>query len=179
MNQISNTSKLIVHTFALLLVSCSTCFATHPYHVSYAEVEWNAKTGNFEVALCVWPADLEKAIAAQENKVVDLDSVKELDSLLEKYVAKRFKVTSASQNAAQKTVPQPIRWIGHEKNLKKAWLYFEVSGDKTTNDWTIENRVFFEMNEEQANHVQLKLGNKVENVASTHAKSSISLTTKN
>lgn len=62
----------------------------HPYHVSMAEVNWNAKTRKFEVALCVWPADLEKALGQQEGRTIDLAKEPNVDQMMEAYVVRRF-----------------------------------------------------------------------------------------
>lgn len=153
--------------------------ASHPYHVSNAEVSWNAKTKCFEVALCVWPADLEKAISRQQGEPVDIDKVDDLDQLLERYIKQKFvirpvankevgakpsnvelnKAQSANGQEATNRRPAPVamRWVGHEKTLKTAWLYFELAGEEGV-DWTIENRVFFELNEDQLNQIQLETG---------------------
>ena len=146
---------------AAVVSSPADCQASHPYHVSHAEVNWNETSGNFEVALCVWPADLEKALKGDTGKSVNLDEVENLDQLLEAYVGKKFRITSANGQAdsnSEKPVAPSIRWVGHERDLKKAWLYFEISGDKTIRKWKIENRVFFELNEDQLNHVDFKYG---------------------
>ena len=145
---------------AAVVSSPADCQASHPYHVSHAEVNWNAKSGNFEVALCVWPADLEKALKADTGKSIDLDEVEDLDLLLESYVGKKFRIASGGGQAdAKKPAAAQIRWVGHERDLKKAWLYFEISGDPSVRQWKIENRVFFELNEDQLNHVDFKYGN--------------------
>ncbi len=154
---------------AAVVSSPADCQASHPYHVSHAEVNWNETSGNFEVALCVWPADLEKALKGDTGKSVDLDEVENLDQLLEAYVGKKFRITSANGQAdsnSEKPVAPSIRWVGHERDLKKAWLYFEISGDKTIRKWKIENRVFFELNEDQLNHVDFKYGKSAKVVVS-------------
>jgi hypothetical protein len=203
---------------ALLLgflgIACCLVFATsanafespHPYHVSMAEVNWNAETKKFEVALCVWPSDLEKALGQQEGRTIDLAKEPQVDQMMRAYVAKRFfildgrHVDKPAQNPAlviaadsktdraaismpektlmAKTSPKTskqklgvsakkrdlasksgaelesaIKWYGHEADPKQAWLYFEVDGDPN-GSWTFENRVFFELNEDQLNHVQ-------------------------
>ena len=147
-------------------LTSSAAFA-HPYHVSRTELNWNATTGNFEVALCLWPADLEKALSRDQGKPIDLDKVENLDELLKAYVEKTFLIrslksdskegkTSATEESATKT--PTVRWVGHEKNLKQAWLYFEVVVDKTPAKWTVENRAFFELNEDQLNYLQVTAG---------------------
>ncbi len=146
-------SKIVAIVLVLLGLS-GAVVASHPYHVSLAEIELNSKTGNFEVALCVWPADLEKALAIQLDKPVDLDKLSDLDRHLAAYVSRHFQIMNL------KGQPADIRWVGHQKDLKKAWLYFEVKTGQEQNNWTLENRVFFELNEDQSNQVNLKIGDK-------------------
>jgi len=79
----------------------------HPYHVSLAEVNWNPKSQKFEVALCLWPADLEKALARQTGRPIDLAKEPEVDRLLEAYVSKRFIIRSTPRDAEQAWCQQP------------------------------------------------------------------------
>ena len=162
----------LVGWFTLVAAATPSLQASHPFHVSSAQVNWNSKTGNFEVALCVWPADLEKAIARQQAKPIDLDDVENVDELMQEYIAGRFRIrvpngskpgdsaasvpTVANLDSEDRTTA--IRWVGHEMDLKKAWLYFEVTGDRQPERWAIENRIFFELNEDQMNQVQVSSG---------------------
>lgn len=164
-----NGPRLLACGVAFMLVSVMMpclCRASHPNHVSSAEVKWNPKSGNFEVALCVWPTDLEKALGADQAKSIDLDKVENLDELMKSYIQKRFLVR-ASKSGNPRNAPaerdlakhaQAIRWVGHERDNKAAWLYFEVVGDKQEARWTVENRVFFELNEDQLNQVEMTIG---------------------
>lgn len=157
-------------TLVAALVTPGVCLGSHPYHVSNAEINWNPRSGNFEVALCVWPADLEKALAKDQQRVIDLDQVADLDKLIHNYVQKKFLIRpvvaedSGDANSRQKKSGpmQPevasIRWVGHEHDLKTAWLYFEVEGGKQGGQWTFENRLFFEFNSDQLNHVEVTVG---------------------
>ncbi|MEM7784098.1 MAG: DUF6702 family protein [Planctomycetota bacterium] len=154
--------RLACFSIVLGLTAVGNLLASHPYHVSYAEVEWNAKSGNFEVALCVWPEDLEKALAKQTQSVVDLDKLENLDTLAQDYLEKRFLILKESDLSEPSKVdaekPTTIRWVGHELALKKVWLYFEIKGDTAESDWNIQNLAFKEINEDQENHIQLTLG---------------------
>lgn len=154
----------IVFSISLVMLFGTTVLASHPYHVSKTEMAWNAKSGNFEIALCVWPADLEKALTAKAGKTVDLDKAENLDSLLKSYVESKFIVSRVSET---KSSPASIRWVGHEKNNKEAWLYFEVAGDKAQGDWTVKNRIFFELNEDQLNQIQFKVQRELKSFIST------------
>ncbi|MCH2182076.1 MAG: hypothetical protein MK108_08740 [Mariniblastus sp.] len=163
----------------LLMAACGvvlpngnpTLSASHPYHVSYAEVEWNPETGHFEVALCVWPADLEKAISRMSGRAIDLDAEPGVEAMFEQYVARRFRLIGDSGKV------RPIRWVGAQVGLKQAWLYFEVAGDKKPGRWTIENRVFFELNEDQLNQIQIRMGPVRKSLSSTVESKPLSLET--
>lgn len=159
---------MIRNQILALLVLCfaSTLNAAHPYHVSRAEIQYNATRGVFEVALCVWPEDLEKAIAQSEAKSIDLDELSETDRdrLIGKYVTGKFTVrpqasdSSATGNKAdaEPADPAPIHWVGSEISLKQAWLYFEIEVGASAPQWSFENRMFFELNEEQMNQIQVQ-----------------------
>lgn len=139
----------------------STLWASHPYHVSYAEIEWNPQTGHFEVSLCVWPADLEKAISRMKRDSIDLDAATDAEVIFEEYVARSFRMVGSSGKVS------PIRWVGAQVGLKQAWLYFEVTGDKNPGEWKIENRLFFELNEDQLNQMKIQVGPVPKRVSST------------
>ena len=137
-----------------------------------AEVNWNEKSQKFEVALCLWPADLEKALQRQAGRPIDIAKDADIDQLMAAYIGKRFTIDSkpydterkkmedspttgpTDRDATNKTVDHlpRLKWHGHEANAKEVWLYFEVTGDSKAN-WTVENRVFFELNDDQLNHI--------------------------
>lgn len=135
---------------ALLLCGSSIAQASHPFHVSLSEIERNSTTGNFEVSLCIWPADLEKALSRMEDKSLDLDQVENLDELISQYLNKTVQFTSADGTRAK------IRFVGHEMDLQKGWLYFEVQTGKKAQAWNYRNQVFFELNDDQINHFNFK-----------------------
>ncbi len=179
----NNSTALICRAMLIgaVMIMPSVGLASHPNHFSNAEVNWNPKSGNFEVALCVWPNDLEKALANDQSKIIDLDKIDNLDELMKSYIEKRFLIRQIQ--SAQGTGQDPprslplIRWVGHERNLKTAWLYFEVEGDKQGGQWTIENRVFFELNEDQLNQLQISAGKQSNIVVSRSGESRFTLDT--
>ena len=70
--------KFYVHHFCLALLVAGVINATtplqqtsaaerHPFHSTIAEVEWNSKTESLEIALSVWPVDLEAVLAKSEK----------------------------------------------------------------------------------------------------------------
>ena len=147
--------------------------ASHPFHVTRAEVEYNADRQTFEVAICVWPEDLALAVSKMEKRTVKIDSETEAsrDEIFSRYVAKKFrfvaqtktdntKKTDAKSDDAKQEKPAAakIRWVGSELEIKQGWLYFEVDAKTAATDWTIENRMFFELNDDQLNQIQIRNG---------------------
>jgi len=157
---------------ALLLLAvaltgmCEAAIASHPFHVTRAEIEYNAKRQKFEVAICIWPEDLAKAVSKMEDRTVNIDTESETnrDKLFAKYVAKKFRFTAKSDDANEKPTAATIRWIGSELEVKQGWLYFEVDAKTTAANWSIENRMFFELNDDQLNQVQVRNGKLVESL---------------
>ena len=82
--------------------------------------------------------------------------------------------TAATTDSSDTLAAPKIKWYGHEANAKKAWLYFEIAGDAEA-DWSIENRVFFELNDDQLNHVQWSGTGKTETLVCDSDNSEISL----
>lgn len=146
-----NNSLGLASALAICLAfTCSMSLAAHPYHVSLTEIEWNSKSGCFEVAVCLWPSDLEKALSQQEQQLIDLDKAKNLDDVIAKYVRKNFVCSKGDE----KTV---MRWVGFETNNKQTWIYFELKPDQSVQQkslgWKLKNSLFFELNEDQQNHI--------------------------
>ena len=131
----------------------------HPNHVTLAEIEFNPKTGNFEIALCVHPEDLEKMLE-RFHKVADAEAAFQLNkSTIDRYASKWLSnefVVKAEGSEPKKVLP--IRWVGCELDVKKAWLFFEVTGADALRKFELENKLFLKQNDDQTNHVKLKHG---------------------
>ena len=69
--------------FVSLLPGATRESAAHPFHVSFAEVDWNSETGRLEVALKIDPDDLEQAVRRHFGKRVDIDKKESTDSIAE------------------------------------------------------------------------------------------------
>lgn len=152
-------SLKVITLIVIVAICCGdVAVASHPFHVSRAEIEYNAKRQTFEVALCVWPEDLERAVSKMEKHKINIDDESEIsrDKLFCKYVASKFKFIP--NDADQNLKAASIRWVGSEIEVKQGWLYFEVDASSGSQNWTIGNRIFFELNDDQMNHLQLREG---------------------
>jgi len=143
-------TRLATMLFALTLATASA--RAHPFHVSLAEAEWNAKTGQLEVALKVHATDLEKALRRHSGKPIDLDKSPEADRRIIAYLKHVFRVLSPQGR------PCAIKWVGKEVTLKSAWLYFEIPLPKGIEGVRFSNQIFFELLSNQVNTVNFKQG---------------------
>ncbi|ADV62808.1 hypothetical protein Isop_2230 [Isosphaera pallida ATCC 43644] len=114
----------------------------HPFHVTIAEVEYNPETNRFEVALRVDPLDLQQALAKRlKQPERDLERIENLQDHLNGYVADHFRIVGADGSSPA----NPLSWVGHEIDVKTAWLYFEITApDRTAPDSCIVAQTMFQ-----------------------------------
>lgn len=84
---------------AYVSLNSRCCGNGHPYHTSSAELDWNAESKRWEVALRIHAGDLELALTRQAGKKVDIESEK-AQSLIIDYLAARLQFLP--QSAAEK-----------------------------------------------------------------------------
>lgn len=124
----------------------------HPFHVTIAEAEHNLQAKTLEVALRVNSIDLEAILSQRANRKVDLDETKDVDAMIVAYLNETFRVETSAKT------PLKLKWVGKEAEVKTAWLYFELSVPNGIDGLRISNRVFFELEPDQTNTVNLKRG---------------------
>ncbi len=94
----------VILSLSCVWVACvslnSRCSANgHPYHTSSAELDWNAESKRWEVALRIHAGDLELALTRQAGKKVDIES-EQSQRLIVDYLAARLQFLP--QSAAEK-----------------------------------------------------------------------------
>ncbi len=129
-----------------------TTATAHPSHSSIAEADWNAVTGRLEVALQLNPVDLERALRRVAKRPLDLDKSAGIERHLRDYLAMSFVVRQANGKPAQHV------WVGHEINLKNAWLYFEVPLPAGPENTTFAAGYFLELQPDQTNTIHFRVG---------------------
>ena len=92
----------------------------HPGHFSAAEIDWNSKTGRFEIALRMRLADLDDAISLRHKQRVSLERSPQAEDLLREYLADTFSITFSGDDACR------LHWVGVEHELHDVWVYFEA-----------------------------------------------------
>jgi len=147
---------------ALSLLLVASVAQAHPFHVSYAQVEFNRKSNSIEVALHTHAIDLERVLREVSGKKVDLDRTKDVDRLIQNYLKKVFLVRQAG-----KKKPLAIKWIGKETTIKSSWLYFEVLIPKGTKSIEMSQQLFFKTVQKQINTVNFRDGKKRKSIRFT------------
>ena len=145
------TTRVALLTLSSLLL-LGGIVAAHPRHSSIAEAEWNAKTGRLEIALQVNPVDLEQALRRLADRPIDLDKSAGIDRLIQKYLARSFFAREPDGKQAK------LIWVGHEVDVKDAWLYFEVPLKKGPENVTFGLAFFLELLPDQANTINFRVG---------------------
>ena len=139
--------------FLLALACPALLAAAHPGHASMAEIELNPKSGNLEVALCVWPEALERAIQTGDRPPLRLEAPDELEAEVDRRIvallARRFVVRDAEGRILK------IRWVGKQVDVKRCWLYFEIIGAAESSRLVLENQLFVDQHPDQVNGVTM------------------------
>ena len=127
--------KTIYSVFAICaLCTLSMCVSAHPFHTCHAEMEFNSKTGRYEVSLRVLASDLEEAltrwqrskndwalkeqaslpkvwssqhaVASSSPRRVDLVNARDIDGQIVAYLQSRISLTMSESKDEANTVAE-------------------------------------------------------------------------
>ena len=140
--------------FGLAAIICMTgqsATAAHPFHTSHAEMEFNPKTKKLEVALRMYPGDLERAVARMQKSPVRLEKTQNINDLILRYVNSTFLTRSKDSKKWQSA-----KWVGKELNVKTIWVYVEIPCKDGLDGLVVRNRIFHELQANQINTVDFR-----------------------
>lgn len=111
--------KILILLFgAVMLVSS---FRLHPYHVGSVEINYNSKSGTFEITGRFFMDDLENALNKKYGTSLHFgnDANKgRLDDYLQKYSSEYFKLKSDNQFVI-------VNYLGFEEDRESVEIYLE------------------------------------------------------
>jgi len=112
----------LLHTtsFFSVCVLATQLAVAHPFHVSTTEVEYNADTERFEVAMRLRIADLEDAISVIQKSRFRIVEDGNLAKPVMDYLKNHFAITHRPHDRCE------LSWIGCELELHDVWIYFEA-----------------------------------------------------
>jgi Domain of unknown function (DUF6702) len=141
--------RKLIPFLALLLAAVAQA---HPYHTSFAEIDWNEAGDALEVSLRVLPEDLETALTWRAGKAVVLAQNAEVQAQVAAYLQEHFQVL-AEDSASGAGTPLPLRLAGMEVAYNETWLYFTVAA-RPEMRLRLRNTVLMDVDSTQTNRVQ-------------------------
>ncbi|WP_276498019.1 DUF6702 family protein [Pontibacter litorisediminis] len=147
----------------LLLLFCALLAkpaAAHDYHASIADVRFNPRTQNLEVAVKVFMDDLENALSQRNKaKVVYSHTSEQVKKYLTDYLAANLVLE------VEKGKPLQQKFQGSEEDADVVWLYLEVPVKRESlPQLYVKNAVLTELFSDQMNIVNINYKGKTESV---------------
>lgn len=141
----------ITSVVALACCGIPTLASAHPYHVTFTEANLDTRTWTLQLAIRMKPEDLQEALRRRAGSDATLESFPQRDLHAYAYLAANLSFER------QGLPPLPIRWVGMEVSLRDAWVYLEVPLPSATRALTVHDKIFFDLETNQANTVELRL----------------------
>lgn len=164
LRSIPSFTGICIGTYVTLFLGLSGNVWAHPFHTSTAEMEYNAGTGRFEVALKIAASDFEQlviggtALIAQDQRSQEtpttaerLTKEQQREKLAARYLEKQFTVSNNGKACT-------FQWVGTEDEIANKWLYFEIVvpiADDENGEWILTNKVLCDHYNNQINTVVL------------------------
>jgi len=146
-----NVSKtfrvLILGIFISLSAVNASAFNFHRYHTSLTRMDYNAKEKVIETSIQLFTHDLVPLLEQRTKKKIDLEKTPNIDKLILEYLNENFIIKD------DKGEGKKIKWVGKEIDVDTAWIYMEISSDKSPEGFSLQNTLFFESFPEQTNLV--------------------------
>ncbi len=114
--------RCFVMGIIVMITICSSGIvsASHPFHATLAEMEWNEAHKRFEVCLQLPGPEIEDELSTLHGRRINLETTPDGESLLQKYIEQHFRIADANHSSCR------IRWVGLEVEIRSVWVYFEV-----------------------------------------------------
>ncbi|MGI8542625.1 MAG: DUF6702 family protein [Aridibacter sp.] len=148
--------KLTKCLVVVIFMSAANSFAygKHKYHTSFTRVDYNTQENLLEISIKVFAHDLLPSLEKQHKQKIDLENTKDIDKILEDYLAEKFVFKTKSNQIKQ------FKWIGKELETEVILFYIEIPFDEELEGAELKNTLFFENFREQVNLVHFKYEDK-------------------
>jgi hypothetical protein len=121
----------------------------HPFYVSTTEINHNTKSGELEISVRLFTADLEETLRKNYKAKVDLLSSAAAqksadDALVSRYITGRLQLLVDGK-------PCTLKFVGREVSEENTWGYFEVENVKAVKKLHISNKLLYDWQPQQSN----------------------------
>lgn len=138
----------------LIVLGWAGTAGAHPFHISTAEVEYDAQTDRLQVSLKLQAIDLEQALARLAGKRIVIEQAETAERITE-LLGRSFYVSTEAKEAQR----SQVHWVGQELKGAWLWLYFELELPAQREGLRLYNTILFESNDSQINTVSVRHGN--------------------
>jgi hypothetical protein len=146
--KVSKTFRVLIFGILISLVAGNvSALNFHRYHTSLTRMDYNAKEKVIETSIQLFMHDLVPLLEQRTKKKIDLEKTPNIDKLILDYLNENFIIKD------DKGETRKIKWVGKEVDVDTAWVYLEISSDKSPDGFSLQNTIFFESFPEQTNLV--------------------------
>lgn len=143
----------LIFTFTFLIFNSSKAEA-HTFHTTLTRIDYNTKEKTAEITVQLFTHDLEGFLEKRTGKRLNFEKTPETEGLIFAYLKENWTLKN------KKGVTKTLGWVGLKQETDTAWLYFETKMPEGLNGATLQNRMFFEMYDDQVNLLIAKDGDK-------------------
>ena len=131
---------------------------SHPFHSTITSFDCKKDNKNIEVTIKIFTNDFEKALRADKNDDLIIDSKNSLyniDSLMFMYIKQKL-IVSIDRDRKE------FSWVGKEIENDITWCYLEIINVDDFSKVSIENKLFLMFFDDQLNICHFYCSNKME-----------------
>jgi hypothetical protein len=128
----------------------------HPFYVSVAEINHNAKEKILEISCKLFAEDMEETLKKNYKTEVDFSLAKDkeaLDKFIPDYMNKHFALAVDGR-------PVRLSYIGYEQDKESVFCYFQVDNVPSIKKVDINNSILYDFNEGQINIMHVVVNGK-------------------
>lgn len=126
----------------------------HQFHTSLTRMDYNPKDKIIECSVQLFTHDLVPVLESKFGKHIDLIKTTDVDKLIYDYLSENFRLTD------EKGAVNTYKMIGKELDVDTVWVYLEIPAEKSPENLSLQNTIFFESFPEQTNLVTARFDGK-------------------
>ena len=144
--------KFLRISLLLVLLTTTLSFTAHKFYVSITKIEYAEDKESLQIITKLFIDDIEDVLQARYDKTLIMGGESEPEAVgtyLEQYVLQKLEVEVNGTSVE-------FHYLGHEYDNDVVKTFIEVKGVTELNSITVQNKMLFELFEEQQNIVHIK-----------------------
>ena len=138
-------NQLIIKFITILVI------ISHKYYVSSTLIDYNDKSGTYQVSLKIFHDDLEKDLGFEANDL-DYDDYEQTNSIIKGYLLNNFKIYSNESELK-------VDFLGFERKNDLVIYYIEIFNAENVKSLIVENKILFQSFRNQKNIILYRYNN--------------------